>query len=232
MRGLFSDTWRKNPDTTIFVCATWLWRCKATPCPLSSACLVLDCCAIKNVLLNFALCLVLPQPSKPQPEPSLFVGQLLRKDETKLGTQDASRRPSWPQASEWPRRDARSVNNPRGFPYPYACWMTVTCVYKNFKLLWIGLSKSQLIWAPNGVESGVRVSRRGNDCFWFWSSKLAHVASFFVFFCIFFYFGGHVGLKSRRGTIFSDILPIFNGFWFDFGTIFEWFLAYFAHMAI
>ena len=118
MRGLFSDTWRKNPDTTIFVCATWLWRCKATPCPLSSACLVLDCCAIKNVLLNFALCLVLPQPSKPQPEPSLFVGQLLRKDETKLGTQDASRRPSWPQASEWPRRDARSVNNTRGFPTP------------------------------------------------------------------------------------------------------------------
>ena len=78
VRGLFSDTWRKNPDTTICVCATWLWRCKATPCPLSSACLVLDCCAIKNVVLNFALCLVLPQPSKPQPEPSPFVGQLLR----------------------------------------------------------------------------------------------------------------------------------------------------------
>ena len=54
------------------------------------------------------------------------------------------------------------------------------------------------------LESGLRVSRRGGGSRPTWSLKLAHVGSFFAIFCIFFDFGGHVGLKSNLGRDFFN----------------------------
>ena len=35
------------------------------------------------------------------------------------------------EPQNWPRRDARSVNNTRGFPHPYACWTKASCDFSS-----------------------------------------------------------------------------------------------------
>ena len=128
------------------------------------------------------------------------------------------RRPtSEPPASEWPRRDARSVNNARGSSSSVGN-LVLECSYHLFLAYMI---------SPQGIAYPVEDL---NDLLL--GPYFEHFSHFFAFFSLFWRILNHVGCFHAFFIVLDRFLEVLGGFWKGFWEDFRRFLVIFSKIAI